>query len=175
MANYRAGKYEAAAQELRQAVEQEPKADDPHYVLALVLTETGQLKEAIEEFKKVIALTLDVDLKIFSYYNIGNAYADLAQYDNAIESYKEAIELDATLSKPHNNLGLAYAALGRMSEAAAEFNQAVKIKPDHAEAHYNLGIAYLQLGKKKEAQDEQRVLAGLKSELAAKLNSLMHK
>src|SRR5207302_7394995 len=146
VANYRAGKYEAAARELRQAVEEEPKSDDPHYALALALTETGQLKEAIEEFKKVIALTPDVDLKIFSYYNIGNAYADLAQYEEAIESYKEAIELDATLSKPHNNLGLAYAALGRMSEAAAEFNQAVKIKPDYAEAHYNLGIACLQLG-----------------------------
>src|SRR5438132_5484272 len=58
VANYRAGKYEAAARELRQAVEQTPKSDDSHYVLALALTETGQLKEAIEEFKKVIALTL---------------------------------------------------------------------------------------------------------------------
>ena len=171
--NYRAGKYEAAVRDLRQAVQQQPNSDDAHYALALALTEAKQLNEAIEEFKQVLALTIDPDLKIFSCYNMGNVYFDLGKYAEAIESYKAAIEIDPTLSKPHNNLGLAYAATSKINEAAAEFAEAVRLKPDYAEAHYNLGVAYLQLGKKKDAQNEQQMLMKLKSELAAKLDSFI--
>src|ERR1700674_3182618 len=40
-ANYKAGKYEAAIRDLREAVKLSPDWEDPHYVLALALTETG--------------------------------------------------------------------------------------------------------------------------------------
>ena len=173
--NYKAGKYEAAVAELKEAIKASPEWDELYYVLAISLTELGKLSEAISAFKTANFWALKDDLRILSYYNLGNVYADLGDYENAIQSYKLAIKFDPSLSKPHNNLGLAYAALGKLSEAANEFSQAVRLKPDYAEAHYNLGVADLQLGKKKEAQEEQRILMGLKPDLAAKLNSLIHK
>jgi tetratricopeptide (TPR) repeat protein len=172
-ANYKAGKYEAAVKDLREAVRLSPDWEDPHYVLALALTELGQLKGAIDEFKQVVRLAIKDEPKILSYYNIGNAYADLGQYQEAIESYQQAIKLNATLSKPHNNLGLAYAASNRLADALAEFQQAVKLKPDYAEAHYNLGVAYVQLGRKAEAEEQQRILSRLKPDLAAKIDALI--
>ncbi len=172
-ANYRAGKYEAAVKNLTQAVKLSPDRDEPHYVLALALTETGKLKEAIEEFKQVVKLTRKDEPKILSYYNMGNAYADLGQYEEAIEAYQQAIKLNPKLSKPHNNLGLAYAALDRITEGLAEFNQAVLLKSGYAEAHYNLGVAYLQSGKKHEAEEQQQILVKLNSELAGKLDVLI--
>lgn len=172
--HYKAGRYKEAVIELREAVRLSPDWDDPHYVLALALTEFGQLKEAIEEFKRVIALAIKDDPKILSYYNIGNLYADLGEFENAIESYQQAIKLDPTLSKPHNNLGLAYAAVGKMNEAAAEFAKAVWLKPDYADAHYNLGVAYLLLDKKKEAEEEQGILTKLNPQLGEKLGRLLN-
>src|SRR5262245_31352247 len=53
---YRAGRSAAAVPKLRQAVKESPDSYDSHYLLALTLTETGQFKEAIDEFKKAIAL-----------------------------------------------------------------------------------------------------------------------
>jgi tetratricopeptide (TPR) repeat protein len=97
--------------------------------LALALAADGKLKEAIEEYKAVIALATKDDPKILAYFNMGNAYAELRQYPEAIESYKQAIKIDPELSKPHNNLGLAYAALGRTAEAADEFKEAARLKP----------------------------------------------
>jgi tetratricopeptide (TPR) repeat protein len=178
---YKAGKYEAAVKELRESIKVSGDWDDPHYVLALSLTELGQLKEAIEEFKQTIKLAIKDEPKVLSYYNMGNAYADLGEYHDAIDSYKQAIKLNANssnpqpLSKPHNNLGLAYAALGQLTEAVAEFNQAVQLRPDYAEAHYNLGVAYLQLGKKNEAQEQQKILLKLNQDLAVRLNALIKK
>ena len=172
---YKSGKYEAAIKELREAVKQSPDRDDPHYVLALSLTELGKLKEAIAEFKQVIELALKDEPKILSYYNLGNAYSDLGEYEKAIDSYQQAIKLDPTLSKPHNNLGLAYAALGRLAEAEAEFAEAVRLKQDYAEAHYNLGVAYVQLGRKQDAEEQKKTLVKLKSDFAAKLDALIEK
>jgi tetratricopeptide (TPR) repeat protein len=174
-ANYKAGKYEAAVKDLREAVKLSPDWEDPHYVLALALIELGRLKEAIEEFKQVVNLAIKDEPKILALYNMGNAYADLGQYQNAIESYQQAIKLNPNLSKPHNNLGLAYAGSDRLAEAVAEFKQAVQVKPDYAEAHYNLGVAYVQLGRKQEAEEHQRILLKLKPELAAKLDALIKK
>jgi tetratricopeptide (TPR) repeat protein len=174
-AYYKQGNYEAAVKELREALKQSPNSDESHYVLGLALTELGQLKEAAEEFHRVIDLAIDDEPKILSAYNMGNAYADLGDYEDAIESYQYAIKLDPTLSKPHNNLGLVYAATGKLSEAAAEFAEAVRLKPSYAEAHYNLGVAYVELGKKAQAEEQQRALATLKSELAEKLRALIAK
>lgn len=174
-AHYKGRQYEPAVKELREAIKQSPEWDDPHYVLALSLTELNKLKEAIEEYKRVIDLAIKDDPKILSYYNMGNAYYDLGEYENAIKSYKQAIKLDPTLSKPHNNLGLAYAALGRIAEAKAEFAEAVRLKPDYAEAHYNLAVAYLQLGRKQDAEKQKETLVKLKSDLAAKLSALIEK
>lgn len=174
-ANYKAGEYEAAVRDLREAVRLSPDWEDPHYVLALALTELGKLPEAIDEFTQVVNLAIKNEPKILALYNMGNAYADLGEYQQAIESYQQAIKLNATLSKPHNNLGLAYAAANRLADALAEFQQAVKLKPDYAEAHYNLGVAYLQLGRKQEAEEQKRILWKLNPDLASRLGALISK
>ncbi len=178
-ANYKAGKYEEAVKDLTQAVKLSPDWDDPHYVLALSLTELGRLKEAIEEFKQAAKVAVKDEPKILSFYNLGNADMDLGQYKEAIEAYQKAIQINARsaepqkLSKPHNNFGLAYAASGQLTEAVAEFNQAVQIRPEYAEAHYNLGVAYLQLGRTHEAEGQQKILLKLNPELANKLGRLI--
>jgi tetratricopeptide (TPR) repeat protein len=171
--DYEAGKYEEAVAEFREVLRLKPDWAEAHFELALSLTETEKLKDGIEEFKLVMKLNPEEQLEILSYYNLGNAYEDLGQYEEAVEAYQKAIKLNPGLSKPHNNLGLAYAALARLAEAVAEFNQAVKLRSDYAEAHFNLGLAYLQSGRAQEAAEQQKILVKLKPELAATLDALI--
>ena len=170
---YRAGRNAAAVPELKAAVKEQPDSYDSHYLLALTLTETGALKESIEEFKKAIVLATKDDAKIVANYNMGNAYFDLGEYAEAVDAYESSLKLDSTLSKVHNNLGLALAGMKRTLDAAGEFKRAVDLKPQYPEAHYNLGVAYLQMGNKQQAQTEQKTLAGINSELANKLEKLI--
>ena len=171
---YRAGRNVAAVPELKAAVKEQPDSYDSHYLLALTLTETGALKESIEEFKKAIALATKDDSKIVANYNMGNAYFDLGKYQEAADAYQSSLKLDSTLFKVHNNLGLALVGMKRTSDAATEFKRAVDLKPQYAEGHYNLGVAHMQVGKKSEAQGEARALAGINAELAQKLNKLIN-
>ena len=172
--DYRAGRNAAAVPELRQAVKESPDSYDSHYLLALTLTETGELKEAIEEFRKAIALATQDDSKIVAYYNMANVFFDRRDYQNAADAYQSALKIDDKLSKVRNNLGLAFAGMKRLSEAAAEFKRAVDLKPQYAEAHYNLGVAHLQLGEKAQAEQETQALQAINPELAQRLEKLIN-
>ena len=138
------------------------------------LTETNQLKEAIEEFKKAIDLATSDDSKIVANYNMANTYFDLGDYQNAARAFQNSLKFDAKLSKVHNNLGLALVGMKRTSDAAAEFKQAIDLKPQYAEAHYNLGLTYLQLGKRSEADQESQALSGINPDLAERLKKLIN-
>jgi tetratricopeptide (TPR) repeat protein len=174
-AEYAATKYKEAVDDLSEATKLSPNWPEPHYALALSLTEIRKLKEAIEEFKVVLKLNAKNELKILSYYNLGNTYSDLGQYKEAVESYKQAIQLNPKLSKPHYNLGLVYVALDQFENAVEEFKQAAQLRPDYSEARYNLGLAYLQLGQKHEAEEQRQILAKLNPELANRLDALIKK
>ncbi|HEV8587835.1 MAG TPA: tetratricopeptide repeat protein [Pyrinomonadaceae bacterium] len=172
---YRAGRHAAAVPELKEAVKESPGSYESHYLLALTLTETGKLEDAIAEFQKAIELATKDGSKILAYYNMGNAHFDLAQYAKAAAAYEQALKLDPTLSKPHYNLGLTHVGMNEISEAAEQFNAAIQLKPEYAEAHYNLGVAYLQLGKRSEAVEQQKLVSKLNPELATKLDHLIKK
>ncbi|MGH9928935.1 MAG: tetratricopeptide repeat protein [Pyrinomonadaceae bacterium] len=170
---YAAGEYQKAIEDFSESARLSPNWAEAHYALALSLTEMQQLKAAIDEFKRVLKLKAKYGLMVLSNYNLGNAYADLGEYKEAIDAYKQAIELNPELSEPHNNLGLAYAASGQPAEAVAELKAAVQLKPDFAAAHFNLGVAYLQSDQKHEAEGQLRILTKLDAEFASKLDALI--
>jgi tetratricopeptide (TPR) repeat protein len=170
---YAAGKFAEAVTAFSEAVRLKPSWAEAHYALALSLNEVKELKQAIDEFNEVVKLKGVYELVVLSHYNIGNNYFDLKKYAEAIEAYRQSIDLDPDRSESRNNLALAYAALNRLPEAIAELEQAVKLNPEYAAARYNLGVAYLQSGKKSEAGEQQRALMKLDAELARRLENLI--
>lgn len=53
------------------------------------------------------------------YYNLGNAYYDLADYDKSILYFQKAISIDGDNKKASFNLAMAFVAAGRAAEAQA--------------------------------------------------------
>jgi len=169
------GQYAEAAQAFGQAITLKPGWADAHYGLAASYAEMGEPGKAVAEFAQVVKLTDWDGLKVLTYYHMGNAYIDMKRYEQAIEAYNQAIQLDSTLSKSHNNLGVAYIELSQTEEAIREFREAVRLNPKYAEAHFNLGVAYLQLGEHDETRKQQEYLRWMSSELATKLQALINK
>ena len=61
--------------------------------------------------------------------------------DEAVASYRKAIEIDPKYVFPHNNLGIALYEQKKLDEAIAAYRTAIEIDPNYAAAHCNLGVA----------------------------------
>ncbi|HZI88290.1 MAG TPA: tetratricopeptide repeat protein [Pyrinomonadaceae bacterium] len=69
------------------------------------------------------------------------------RYQEAVDEYKKAIELDRNSADLHHGLGLAYMKLSDRAKATEAFKEAIRLRPGWAEAHYDLGRAYHELGQ----------------------------
>ncbi len=72
---------------------------DPHalYELATQATELEKYDEALEFWKKLIAVKPDIAK---AYYGMGTSYYNLGRYEEARAAYKKAIELDPDSKDP---------------------------------------------------------------------------
>jgi len=112
-----------------QILAQDPNSAEGHYGLGLVLADQQNYSAAIEEFKKAAPGTRISGV----YYEMGNSYAKLNRYDDAIEAYlreKEKIGDDPDLE---NALADAYRAKGMSKEAqdARDHAQQLRGSPGH--------------------------------------------
>jgi|GEM_PF-1836498 len=80
-----------------------------------------------------------------AYYNMGNSFAFLQKYDDAIIQYKKAIEIKPKYHEAWNNLGNSFAFLQKYDDAIIQYKKAIEIKPKYHEAWNNLGIVYAKL------------------------------
>ena len=82
---------------------------------------------------------------------LGAVNVRLGYLEQAVASYRKALQLKPDLAEVHNNLGDALNDLGDSEAAIASYYTALQLKPDYAEAHNNLGNALNDLGRSEEA------------------------
>ena len=71
----------------------------------------------------------------------------MGQFQQAIEMYRKAIELNPEIDEAHNNLGICYGETGNFIESIKMFEKAVELNPKYTEAYNNLGSSYYYLEK----------------------------
>jgi len=98
------------------------------------------------------------------YSQIGLNYYNKGEYDEAIENFKKALDLEGESAQVHYNLGLVYQAKGLLDEAAKEYKRSLELNPSDAEAHNNLGIIYHSLDQDNKAMAEFREALGIDPE-----------
>ncbi len=93
----------------------------------------------------------------FAYYRDGmSAQAD-GEYAEALDNYKEALELEDDASDRSfilYNMGLIYASNGEHEKALAQYNEAIDLNPRMPQSFNNIAVIYHYQGEKaKEAGD----------------------
>ena len=94
--------------------------------------------------------------------NLGIAFLDRNDLDEAIGHFHEALEIKPTHAGVHSNLSIALRRKGMLDQALEHSIRSVQINPDLAEAHNNLGISLFQKGRVEEAVQEFRKALELK-------------
>jgi len=87
----------------------------------------------------------------------GNAYNSSQQFQNAIEDYTKAIELDPKNPWAYSGRGFAYAYSNQLQEAINDYTKAIELRPPPTLAALNYcsrGDVYHDLGLNQNAKDD---------------------
>jgi DNA-binding winged helix-turn-helix (wHTH) protein/TolB-like protein/Flp pilus assembly protein TadD len=148
-----------AEKELKRAIELNPNYAIGHTWYAIYLSETGQFDKAFVEIRK--AQALDPVSPIIEATE-GSLFYLARRYDQAIERFHRALELDAGFALAHSFLGFAYEAKGNYQDAMTEYQWAISVLGNLPEFVTCLGRIHALAGRTDqalEAIDELRCLS----------------
>lgn len=149
----------AARQALQQAVE---------------FQDAGRLPEAEACYRQVLEFNPDLPRADLAgvHFNLGNALNGQDRPQEAIASFRKALELQPRSVEISANLGNALHSLGRLEEAAAVYREALAIRPKDALVHFNLGNVLSEQGNLDDAAGCYRMALALKPDFDAALDNL---
>lgn len=117
----------------------------------------GPINESENEFKQEIEKMMERTaatekerkernrMTAWDFNRQGDRYYDLEQYEEAVKSYTEAIQLQANNSMFYNNRGCAYDNLGEYDKAISDYNKAIELDPESSTVYNNRGYLYFTL------------------------------
>lgn len=87
------------------------------------------------------------------------------EYQQAIEDYQKALNIDSNNTEAYINRGIAYSGLGEHETAIKDYDDAIRIAPNNADAYYAKAFTQTLIeGKKQEAIENYRQAAKLYQE-----------
>jgi Tfp pilus assembly protein PilF len=125
-----------------------PQSDVYHFNLGVFYQGEGKLKEAKEEYEKVLSLAPS---HVEAHNNLGVVYKDLGKLDMAIAKYRKAITLDPQYRKARSNLATALYLKGDLESSISESRSAIVLDPNDLEGYNILGLIYKKQNKTQEA------------------------
>ena len=123
------------------------KIQDPpveHLQSIINLYTQGLLQQALSESSQMLE---SFPNSIVLYNIAGASNAGLMQFDDAIDSYKQALKIKPDYAEAYYNMGIALKDKGDPEAAIDSFKQAINIKPDYAESYWNKSLLKLLIGE----------------------------
>lgn len=133
-----AGDYEAAKDEIAQAVALKNNYTAAFFLLSQVAVQEGNVEQAIAATEQVVLFEPSNPVR---YYQLGLLLAANEQFDDAVESYQQALEIDPGYANARYMLALAYASQGDREAALIELRQVQETNSENE----NLNAIILEL------------------------------
>ena len=140
-----------------EAVRLDPELPEAHFRLALGYESMDKREESEAEYKKAAETYKKYleqnDNDAEAHYNLGQVYANLGQYSDAIREYRAATKLKENDPDIYYDLGVAHTKLAQYDAAAVAFSKSLEIDPDYYRAQDGLdeakeGIKRIRAGRK---------------------------
>ena len=147
--------------ELQKALDLNPHDKEVLNALGVIhLLKFEDYPKAVEYFKR--ALNEDKNFSEAS-NNLGFAYEREERFQEAIESYKDALSnpFYKNAQKAFNNLGRAYYRIRKYDEAADAYKESIRRSSDFPLPYYCLALSYNALGRYDDAAAALKMAIGL--------------
>ena len=141
-------KWEAAYQELQQAIQLNPAAIETYELLSFYYIIMGKIQEAVATMEK--AEELDPLSPIVS-QGLGNVYVFAERFDDGIRQAEKILEIDPQRRSAIELKAWATGMSGDWNAALPYFEEVHRLTNHPLKGLMGLGFAYAQLGRKEEA------------------------
>lgn len=150
------GKWEQAEKEYESVLSKSPNEPGLHFRLGrLLLSKPNPPGDVAERARKEFQAELKIDpSNAGAEYVLGELARQEQNWDEAIQHFSRASELDRGFGDAFLGLGQSLISAKKFSEAVSPLESAVKLEPTNPAAHYNLATAYSRAGRKAEADKE---------------------
>ena len=152
MAYLRLNRPDWGRDELQRLSQGDPQNPLYLYWLAKLDYDARAYTPTINRLRRVIELDPNM---MRAYNNLGLCYDSMGQFNEAIQSFTRAIDLNRRQKQPSAwpplNLAVSLISLNRLDEAIARLHEALSYNPKFPQAHYQLGLVLEKEGKYKEA------------------------
>jgi tetratricopeptide (TPR) repeat protein len=115
-----------------------------HNNLGIVLSQKGEIDEAIAHYRKTLEMSPDF---AEADYNLSNALLQKGEIDAAILHGQRAVTIQPNDPEAQVALGNALFKKGLIDESIVHYQKALAIRPYYVTAHYNLSSAFLKKGE----------------------------
>lgn len=140
------GMVRQAVYQFEKALELDPEYAEAYNNLGAALLRDGRAQEAVTPLTKALSRPTYATPH-FAYFNLGQAYFALKDYEKARHYYEEAVKLSPSYSLAYHGLGLAWKASGNLKEAAEALKKALEHAPKFAQAHFDLGEVFVDMNQ----------------------------
>ena len=161
--NSPAVKKEIEIKTIRGIIKDKPDFETAYLGLGNALKEQGKLEEAVEAYKKALAVKPDY---ADAYYNMGVTVQEQGKLEEAIEAYNKVLAIQPDYADAYYNMGNVLKKQGKLEEAIEAYTKELTINPDYAVAYYNTGIVRHDQGKLEEAIEAYTKALAIKPDYA---------
>lgn len=137
LSRYRAGGRDAAASLCRGILGDEADHSDARRLLAMILEETGRVRQAIDLLREAATAPGGGDGRLL--FSLGRLQAGIGAYAEALETLERARDLDPGNHQVPLALGFCLVRMGRLDEAAMQYEAALAIRPEDPHALRGFG------------------------------------
>ncbi len=162
----RAGRFEAAEREYRQALTVAPENVEARMSFAAFLAHRGELDAAAAEYREAIRRAPG---QAVAYHQLGRLLTAQGSPAAALEPLGRAIELEPEQTEFRHDRARALAAAGRRAEAVREYGEILALDPQDATAGIERAGLLAALGRGTEAVAELRRMTDGPDAAAARL------
>ena len=154
---------------LEQVCRTDRRDTEAWFLLAAAHQELGNIAQAADAYRQVIALD---PCHIDAHFYLGNTCLTLGDGPGAVAAFRETVRLQPDYRQAHVNLGALLELQHNYAAAEKSFREALRLEPRDAELHYNLGNVLQAQDRFEEAVAAYRQALTLRSNHADTCNNL---
>ena len=158
----RQGRFAESIRWYRGVLDIDPEYEPAHTGMGEALFHLGRYELAVESLAQSVSLQPEV-VPIKAFYFLAEGLRRQQRHGEAIEAYRDVLEIDPEYAPAHSGMGYALLRLERFEEALASLARSASLQPESPEAadrHAAMGRVYQELGRSEEAARQyERALA----------------